>query len=615
MDRPERPAGAPVAADTRRLLAALAGYAARLAECGLGGVDVPGDDAQPGSVARAIAQWRRLRPHRAAAALLRPDQAHLAELAAECRAAGRSRLSAAQAAVAGRAPGLLERCAQALELAAAASSGGPNMLDALGEADDAVTAALGELTPDCVEVGLAGALRSLADDWPEVSARDERAFAPALAQLLERVADRPELPPALAADVAAATEAEFETAAPPGWAALMARLEAHAPPGSRRRLEPERLPPGLRAGLPAELGPAEWLAWTRTEPGSEWLNAAAADAAGRAWLGRALRLSGGELIPGAEWPGGLSSLAPGVRLAASPLPAGAVAAAERFATSPDLARLTLSLGPHPAELVAAAAQVWEGGRDVPGVAAILAGPVAASLGEVPPAPEELGPLLDALADAEVPAARLPALVSAARRWLAAAGLALLPGEPGGPATGVEEVLRFRAADPAGSLLRVSRYGLADRSGGVLRSAAVSVSAGPAPAGLPELLAACAAAPEALRAELEPALATWRAAGRRGELGEAVVAFFERFWGEWHPAWRAADRAGGGPDDAAEALRVVAQSAGLSPFEPARLQDYPPRWVRLPPGARPTTGRVLRVTAPGLVDATGALRVAAAAEVE
>ncbi|MFL5338567.1 MAG: hypothetical protein ACJ8F7_00220 [Gemmataceae bacterium] len=232
-------------------------------------------------------------------------------------------------------------------------------------------------------------------------------------------------------------------------------------------------------------------------------------------------------------------------------------------------------------------------------------------------------LLDAFAQVEglEPAIGDP-MLAALRRWCSEHGLGVLPGtwEFGRPVDYQElspdecdAVVLFRY-DVAKSLVcRVRKFGLR-RGDAVIRKSAVTVSAGPAPEGFPELedlaKSPAADAEKALLARLKE----WRLAALHDTLEMTAVQFFVDFWGELGEPLRQRDA-----DKAAEFGRrlahVLHQGFCLFAFSPAAYQDYPDGWLHRVPGRQMVSGRVRRVVRPGLQDEHNHLRVPALVEVE
>ena len=229
-------------------------------------------------------------------------------------------------------------------------------------------------------------------------------------------------------------------------------------------------------------------------------------------------------------------------------------------------------------------------------------------GDRPPTHEVLNAAADATGVLTALADRADRALTCLRGWAAGFGVELLPrawsfaSPPSADALraeGAEVAAVYRPDDPAGAVVRVKAFGFA-ADGAVVRPAVVSVSAGPAPAGLAELEAV---ADEALRDRLRG----WRAASLAGTAEAAAIETFVEFW-DTRPA---------GPDPAvADQLAAVLHGAfGLAPFYPANFQDRPPGWVRAEGGGRMTTGRVRAVLRPGLTDRAGEMRVPARVVVE
>lgn len=227
-------------------------------------------------------------------------------------------------------------------------------------------------------------------------------------------------------------------------------------------------------------------------------------------------------------------------------------------------------------------------------------------GDRPPTQE----ILNAAADATDHLAGSDPALTCLRGWAAGFGVELLPrswsfaAPPSADALradGAELAAVYRPEEPVGAVVRVKAFGFAV-DGELVRPAVVSVSAGPAPAGLAELEAVADAA-------LRDRLRGWRAASLDGTAETAAVETFVEFW-DARPAEIAV------ADPVADHLAAVLRDAfGLTPFFPANFQDRPPGWVQVEGGARMTTGRVRAVLRPGLTDRAGELRVPARVSVE
>ncbi len=318
---------------------------------------------------------------------------------------------------------------------------------------------------------------------------------------------------------------------------------------------------------------------------------------------------------GWHWPAGVPLAQPGLRAEFAAQPLGTVLAAERSDTDPAAARYTVSLGPVPSA-ASAAYELWALSAEPAWQAAV--GPhLGGYLAGAAPDAARLAALLDAATPPDSPvtaAAAEPTLARLAHLC----GAALLGAAGYDPAadeavSGVRAVPVFRNAPPAGAVVRVRSFGLT-AGGRTLRAAEVVVSAGPQPPGCAELEALVPSSPEESRGELRAALAGLRPAALHGYLELAAVELFQLFWGRVRPAWHPAD-----PDGAegfAHALACLLDGPfGVRPFEPANVFDHPDGWVTLSPGCRVTTGRVVELLAPGLLDAAGGLRLPAHALAE
>ena len=318
---------------------------------------------------------------------------------------------------------------------------------------------------------------------------------------------------------------------------------------------------------------------------------------------------------GWTWPAGVPLGQPGLRGEFHADALGTILRVEHAADAPAEARFTVSLGPVPSAASAAydlgslsAEPTWHAAL-APFTAGFWAGTTPDAL--------HLLTLLDAVASPELSVTTTVAEPALAR-LVGACGAALL-GASGydrtadEAVTGVRAVPVFRKVEPVGVVVRVRAFGLV-AGGRVVRPAEVVVSAGPLPPGCAELEAVVPAAPGGCRVELKAALAGLRSAGLHGYLEVAAVELFRLFWGRVRPAWHPAD-----PANAAAFERAVTHlldgGFGVRPFEPGNVFDHPDGWVTLPPGCRVTSGRVVEVLAPGLLDAAGGLRLPAHAVAE
>ncbi|OWK36465.1 hypothetical protein [Fimbriiglobus ruber] len=317
---------------------------------------------------------------------------------------------------------------------------------------------------------------------------------------------------------------------------------------------------------------------------------------------------------------------------ASDRPAGTVLGVERFAAPPDRPVLRVSSGAQwtgdadgsvmspgsdPESVVAAAVRELWALSDAPVWRASLA-PFADSLGAgLVPDPGQLCTLFDvaAAADAHVPADAVGPVLA---RLAAACGATLLDAVGYDPTadevvTGVRAVPVFRNAEPAGAVVRVRSFGLV-AGGQIVRPAEVAVSAGPRPPGFAEMEDLVARAPDPVRGETQGALAALRPAGLRGYLEPAAVDLFQLFWGRARLPWAATD-APAAAAFAAALANLLDERFGIKTFEPRNFFDHPDGWVTVPPGARVSSGRVIELQMPGLVDSAGGLRLPALATAE
>ena len=315
------------------------------------------------------------------------------------------------------------------------------------------------------------------------------------------------------------------------------------------------------------------------------------------------------------WPPGTPLTQPGLRGVFHAETLGTVVAAERVSNDPAAACFTVSLGPVPSaasaayDLVALSAE--------PAWRAALAPPLDAVWSGVTLDAAWLSAVLDAvtLPDSPVSAATAEPALARLAEWCGATliGAAGYDRAADEAVTGVRAVPVFRKAEPVGALVRVRSFGLV-AGGTVVRPAEVVVSAGALPPGCADLEALLPAVPEAVRGELKSALAGLRPAGLHGYLELAAVELFQLYWGRVRPAWHAADPEGA--EGFAHALTHLLDGPfGVRPFAPGNVFDHPDGWVTLPPGCRVTSGRVVELLAPGLLDAAGGLRLPAHAVAE
>lgn len=172
---------------------------------------------------------------------------------------------------------------------------------------------------------------------------------------------------------------------------------------------------------------------------------------------------------------------------------------------------------------------------------------------------------------------------------------------------------FRQDEERGSVYRVRCFGL--RQGErLLRECAVSVSAGPPPAGLQPLEEVIKVAADHGEEVLLERLRGWREAAFQGTLDLVIVQFYVDFWGEMGEELRQQH-----PDLAQEfSMRLfdlLKLELKLYPFYPVAYQDHPDGWLQRVSGRAMISGRVRRVVRPGLLDEHGQLRVPALVEVE
>ena len=547
--------------------------------------------------AAAVAAWAKFRPHRLLARKARPT-----------RGGALNRLLGGPVAVwAAPEPSLLARLDHLATLAAAIDTA----LAALADADPAVRLGrLGEsVEPWPPAADPDGPTDPGPDDWPGLRDRFFAA-APALP-----VSSRE----ALAVRVVPAGDFEDRLLAdgPSPEMAFYYGEVCRAAPGLRPRLDPVTLRP-LDAPDPAD--PTAGV--ESPEPAGAVVGVAqfATPPARPTW-----RVSTGPKAPttqyptptpdGWAWPTGTPLAQPGLRAEFAAQPLGTVLAAERVDADPAAARYTVSLGPGPSA-ASAAYDLWALSAE-PAWQSALAPHLDGYLAGAAPDAARLAALLDAAPPPDSPvtaAAAEPTL----DRLAHLCGATLVGAAGYDPAadealTGVRAVPVFRNAPPAGSVVRLRSFGLA-AGGRTLRAAEVVVSAGPQPPGCAELDALVPSSPAGSRAELQAALAGLRPAALHGYLELAAVELFQLFWGRVRPAWHPAD-----PDGAegfAHALTLMLDGPfGVRPFEPANVFDHPDGWVTLSPGCRVTSGRVVELLAPGLLDAAGGLRLPAHALAE
>lgn len=172
---------------------------------------------------------------------------------------------------------------------------------------------------------------------------------------------------------------------------------------------------------------------------------------------------------------------------------------------------------------------------------------------------------------------------------------------------------FRADENAGSVYRVRSFGL-KQGERLLSECALSVAAGPAPAGMQELDEVIKVAVDHGEEVLVARLRGWREAAFHGALDIVIVQFFVDYWGELGEELRQQH-----PELAHEfSLRLfdlLKLEFKLFPFFPVAYQDHPDGWLQRATGRSMVTGRVRRVVRPGLQDENGLLRVPALVEVE
>ncbi len=380
--------------------------------------------------------------------------------------------------------------------------------------------------------------------------------------------------------------------------------------------------------------PNEWTEWLDTESGAEWFDALArkalSDRAARQLLtavGTLLNLQSFPAIDpetgSVSWPGDVSICRAGTSFD-SDIDSIDVQRVDRFARSPDAARFTVGSGPSAGPRSTAAA-IWRSIARWPTSTRLATALEVSIRRDEPPTSESLGIVLDELIqwDKQPPGDYQPDdELARVRVWASTGGWSILPLDweyrrgatmSGDAPPGVMGKPVFRPADPVGHVFRVRSFGIA-RSDEVVRSAEVVVSAGPAPARLPDLEAAAERLSGDAGATLRSALADLRPAGLGGYLEQAIVDMYVVFWDRVHSAWNA-----DAPTIAAgfaESLRsCLRETFGLNEFLPLGFCDHPDGWVAVPPGTRMTTGRVVRVLRPGLLDAELHLRVPARAEVE
>ena len=178
--------------------------------------------------------------------------------------------------------------------------------------------------------------------------------------------------------------------------------------------------------------------------------------------------------------------------------------------------------------------------------------------------------------------------------------------------GVEIGYVFRDNEPKGTAVRVKAIGLA-QGDAVVRPGMVSVSAGPVPAGLPELEDAVAELTGPTADIVRTRLKGWRTASVDGTFETAAVDLFVTYWDDLIGPLR--DDNGDRVIAVGERLAdVLSQELGLSVYSPTQFHDQPEGWVQIAAG-RVNSGRIRQLFRPGLVDAAGRLRSPARVEVE
>jgi len=376
-----------------------------------------------------------------------------------------------------------------------------------------------------------------------------------------------------------------------------------------------------------------WTEWLDTEAGAEWFDALARKALAEKPARQLLIALSARLnlrtFPAIDpetgsvsWPTDTSICQAGTTFD-SAIDSFDVVRVERFARSPSAARFTVGSGPTGGPRNTAAA-VWNTIAKWSTPTSVGPALEASIRRDEPPTSESLAGLLDALVqwDKQPPSEYQPDdLLLRIRSWAFTGEWSILPSDweyrrgatwPG-DVPGLTGKPVFRPADPVGQVFRVRSFGIA-RMDEIVRSAEVVVSAGPAPARLPDLEAVAERLPGDPGDRLRVALANLRPAGLGGYLEQAIVDMYIEFWDHAHAIWVDSDPASAA--GFAETLRSsLRETFGLSEFLPLGFCDHPDGWVAVPPGTRMTTGRVVRVLRPGLLDAELRLRVPARAEVE
>jgi hypothetical protein len=318
-------------------------------------------------------------------------------------------------------------------------------------------------------------------------------------------------------------------------------------------------------------------------------------------------------------------------------PAGSVIAVERYAPTPAECRCQLSDGPRqPGTPLDRFAEVVSALRAANMAAALADGRYeqgrALAHGSGPGLGDQAIPLakdwLEALAvapttpDAATRAVVLQRTLAALRAWAGAYGLIILPQRWSFGSgcrhdeLGAEEAttqLYYRMNDAAGVVFRARRFGLS-LFGKLIHQATVSVSVGPAPAGLAEMEELLRPADLKGAEPIRERLRQWRAASLGGYLQTTALQFFVDFYAALGDDLRA-----GAPDVAARFAdnlgHLLSNQFALKVFVPAFVNEYPEDWLQLVPGRRLVTGRVCAVHRPGLKDAQGNLSIPAIVEVE
>jgi hypothetical protein len=261
----------------------------------------------------------------------------------------------------------------------------------------------------------------------------------------------------------------------------------------------------------------------------------------------------------------------------------------RYAISSERAEGVFSLGSKSkaSPALSAAADLMAAAREAVVVRAIWSREVAISRKRNAPSVELFAvELVNSLAG------QGPEAVEAARRWLATAGLTLLP------AQGVEAGSVGFAFDASRSKNEtwVVTYGI---SGSVHadRVAVVRIAAGPAPKGYDVLEAAVAAA---ARSELTHRLADWPEAASNGDLRFAAAEFHGLAWRLRGEA--PLDKSLAAVTDAIEVL--LKNEFGISTWIPNLLREVPAGYAQIRGPER--TGRVNNAACPILLDSAGGL---------